>query len=390
MPMWGRSDTNSNSVIWAPSQLNATPNTANRNALFGNTTSGAFVNNAVIGQFGVDATEVNVSNGSLALTYVTSGGSGYGANAVVTLTFANGTTNATAVNSTVNSTSLAGKVTSLTINAAGSGYTVNPVVGIAAPAAINIPANTTTIAVPAANSITANSTGVNSAADFILLTSANSNYLAGNRVYYTVPTNNTAITGLTANSYYYVSFANTTGLKLAATSGGANIDITASVLNETHTLTGDASFIAVSTANSKWQANDRLYYSVPTNNTAFGGLTGNSYYYVSFANTTGIKISSTSGGANLTFGAASIPTAGSPETHTIRGDTATGRVQVGGTFKGVAHAGWVLRTEGTGGRAGRVQYETLVAMGSLGAQTAAYGTPAAVADASDDTILPDA
>jgi hypothetical protein len=42
-----------------------------------------------------------------------------------------------------------------------------------------------------------------------------------------------------------------------------------------------------------------------------------------------------------------------------------------------------------GGRAGRVQYETLVAMGSLGAQTAAFGTPALVADASDDTILPD-
>lgn len=31
----------------------------------------------------------------------------------------------------------------------------------------------------------------------------------------------------------------------------------------------------------------------------------------------------------------------------------------------VAHAGWVVRTEGTGGRAGRVQYETLVAMGSI-------------------------
>ncbi len=31
----------------------------------------------------------------------------------------------------------------------------------------------------------------------------------------------------------------------------------------------------------------------------------------------------------------------------------------------IAHAGWVLRTEGTGGRAGRVQYETLVAMGSI-------------------------
>ena len=43
----------------------------------------------------------------------------------------------------------------------------------------------------------------------------------------------------------------------------------------------------------------------------------------------------------------------------------------------------------SGGRAGRVQYETLVAMGSLGAQTAAYGTPALVADASDDAQLPD-
>lgn len=58
------------------------------------------------------------------------------------------------------------------------------------------------------------------------------------------------------------------------------------------------------------------------------------------------------------------------------------------TAKGISHAGWVLRTVGTGGRAGRVQYETLVAMGSLGAQTAAYGTPATVADASDDAILP--
>ena len=55
----------------------------------------------------------------------------------------------------------------------------------------------------------------------------------------------------------------------------------------------------------------------------------------------------------------------------------------------VAHAGWVLRTEGTGGRAGRVQTEVLVAMGSLGAQTAAYGTAATVKDAADDAIAAD-
>lgn len=42
-----------------------------------------------------------------------------------------------------------------------------------------------------------------------------------------------------------------------------------------------------------------------------------------------------------------------------------------------AHAGWVLRTEGTGLRAGRVTYETLVAMGSM------------TGDGSDDVYAPD-
>lgn len=43
----------------------------------------------------------------------------------------------------------------------------------------------------------------------------------------------------------------------------------------------------------------------------------------------------------------------------------------------VAHAGWVRRTEGTGGRAGRVQYEVLVAGSSI------------AGDAEDDAILPE-
>lgn len=46
--------------------------------------------------------------------------------------------------------------------------------------------------------------------------------------------------------------------------------------------------------------------------------------------------------------------------------------------KAIPHAGWVLRTEGTGLRAGRVTYETLVAMGSM------------QGDGSDDVTLPDA
>jgi hypothetical protein len=43
----------------------------------------------------------------------------------------------------------------------------------------------------------------------------------------------------------------------------------------------------------------------------------------------------------------------------------------------VAHAGWVLRTVGSGDRAGRVQNETLVAMKTI------------AQDGSDDTVIPD-
>lgn len=46
-----------------------------------------------------------------------------------------------------------------------------------------------------------------------------------------------------------------------------------------------------------------------------------------------------------------------------------------------AHAGWVLRTAGTGGRAGRVQTEVLVAMGSM--------TGDGSASANDDPIYAD-
>jgi len=46
----------------------------------------------------------------------------------------------------------------------------------------------------------------------------------------------------------------------------------------------------------------------------------------------------------------------------------------------ITHAGWVLRTQGEGGRAGRVHYEVLVAASSMGAD----------ADTRiDDAVLPE-
>lgn len=46
-----------------------------------------------------------------------------------------------------------------------------------------------------------------------------------------------------------------------------------------------------------------------------------------------------------------------------------------------AHAGWVLRTEGSGGRAGRIQTEVIVAMGSM--------TGDGSATANDDPVFAD-
>jgi len=52
--------------------------------------------------------------------------------------------------------------------------------------------------------------------------------------------------------------------------------------------------------------------------------------------------------------------------------------EVSAVGNAAAHAGWVIRTTGSGGRSGRVQEEVLVAMGSM------------TGDASDDTTYPDA
>jgi hypothetical protein len=265
-------------------------------AMFGNTTLNAFIPGTAKGVFGLDATEMGITTGSTNGIYrITAAGSGYASNtaAAVTMTFANATTSTTAANATV----VLGRVTALTSNDSVTGISEVPALAIAAPAAINI---------------TANSTG----------------------------------------------FSNTTDT------------------------------LVVATANSKWQVGDRLYYSVPTANTPIAPLTGNSYYYVSFTNSSTIALSLTSGGANIDIVDTRVTV--SAETHTIRGDTATGLlIPTGAKRQGAAHAGWVLRTEGTGGRAGRVHYETLVAMGSLGAQTAAYGTPATTADGTDDTLFHD-
>jgi TolB-like protein len=273
MSLWGKTDNAANSVLWGPVAVNKTPNTVNQTLLFGNTTANAFISGETVGQFGLDTSEMTASGNASVLSYVvTAGGSGYRANTTVTVT---GTATANA------RTDATGRVIDVRVVLAGNAYSSAPTVTVAAPPALKF---------------SGNAIAVNVATDYITLGS-NAAFLAnGDLVTYTVGAGNTAITGLTNATSYYVVEANTTAVKLSTTYGGSAINVTAVSANAepNHFLTGQtASAVAV--------------------------ITG---------------------------------------------------------AKGAAHSGWVLRTVGTGGRAGRITYETLVATGSITSD-------------SEDTVLKD-
>ena len=189
-------------------------------------------------------------------------------------------------------------------------------------------------------------------------------------------------TSATANAFANLSTGRITSVNITAAGSGyvtnPNVAITAPsliVFNGNTAVSGNT--IALTSANSKFAVGDRVTYAGNATSTPVG-LTDTTSYYVSFANSTVIALSNTVGGANLTISSAN-GTSTTANGATLQGETATAVAVVGGAKnKGVPHAGWVLRTVGSGGRAGRVQYETLVAMGSI------------ATDSSDDSILPDA
>ena len=281
MPLWGKTDNVANSVSYAVNQFGVTANSDNKTAFFGNTSAWAANSKLVAGQFGVNPAETSVPSGNVALGVITTAGSGYGSNGTVTFTVTNGGSSAAA-----NAQVAVGRVTAINITTQGSGYKTAPTIAISAPAAVAFNGNT---------AVSSNAT-----VGLITLASANSKFLAGDKVTFAANATSTPV-GLVSGTEYFISFANTTVVALAETAGGANLVFT--------DATGDTT---------------------------------------------------TAGGASLT------------------GETATGFVQIGAGQNKGASAGWNIRTVGTGGRAGRTQYECLVAMRNI------------TGDASDDSILPDA
>ncbi len=130
---------------------------------------------------------------------------------------------------------------------------------------------------------------------------------------------------------------------------------------------------------------DKVTYAAPGTapNTVPTGFTDDTdYFIIKSANTNKVHIASTRENA-LEGTMITIATGSASGTaHTLIGETPTATATLGlGTPGGdvggreVAHVGWVKRTVGTGGRAGRVFYETLVAASSISGDSEDLITP---------------
>ena len=316
--------------------------------------------------YGVDATESAAGGDNVTAVAIVSGKTRY-IGVAPAVTFSGGGGSSAAATATI----AGGVVTAITVTNVGSAYTSAPTVAIARPARI----------IPTA--------GITTGADTV--TYATHGLVAGEEVKYNNGGGSSA-TGLTSATSYYVATANfaagvfsvkatnTTGTIAAtvATSGtggqftcgnstlaaGDRVTITGT-LGGTGTITGYASGTTYKVSAVTGTSPDVTGFTLQTNSgsaivTTAGTLTG-----LTYTTETIIDISGT-GNALQYFEIQA------------EADLATATAALGdGAVGGSQHAGWVRRTVGTGGRAGRVQYETLVAMGSI------------TGDQSDDNVFPD-
>lgn len=149
-----------------------------------------------------------------------------------------------------------------------------------------------------------------------------SNAANNDKLLYQVPAGNTAISGLSDDSIYYVVNSNTSGFSLALTQGGSVINLTANNTGgELQTLSTVAGFLPneriyqgfnqTFNGNTNIVANsivltpqpfglgDLIHYYTNSGNTVISGLANNTSYYVVSANSTAIKLSNSVGGSPI-------------------------------------------------------------------------------------------
>lgn len=351
MAQWGGNDNTNNSVLWAPALVSQEINTANRDALFNNANANFAANTMKVGVFGVSAAEIKYSHSdavdSIASIPVTTPGSGITTLGSLTLTGGGGTgANVVAI----------GKLVGATINVAGTTGNFAP-------------GDTLTVAKGSGNAIS----------DALITVSTTELRTA---------TANATGTGYANNDTVTVQTGTGTKAILTVTTGAANTSVASLALTNRGSYTVNPAQSVVATANTTGNgtgltvdltlrakiiaiANAGQYYAVPStlvaNPVTGGGGTGLTVDLSFGLDSTKVV----QGGYNYT--SAPTPTAIG---NSVFGTVVMGARPGGGTA--ISHSGWVVKREGTGGRAGRVTYETLVATGSLAGDSAS----------TDDTTVP--
>jgi hypothetical protein len=362
--MWGNTDVASNSVLWAPGLVNQAPTRANANLAYGNTTADGLVTGETVGVYHINDTEMNLTGVYKVVSAVTNNaGSAYAPGDLLTLANTGAGDTNTFVQATLNvaTTNLA----TITLNGVGTGGSYVPgaqLILANGVSTINAWANITSTKVRTVTATAASGSG----------------YANGDTCR---PFDGTA----TTNAVFTVTTgaANTSIASLALTTNGVytvNPNLTCNLTNITGTGSGGSATITMRIA-------------------ALGAITtGNRGSFTTNPTTTGATTNTSSGSGTgatvdctIQVGDLVVVNPGLYKVST----NVTAAVLTGGTGTGVTAVlteplvvpeakyagmtGWSLRRTFTGGRAGRVQYECLVA--GVGGDYSANGT-------SDDTALP--
>ena len=139
---------------------------------------------------------------------------------------------------------------------------------------------------------------VDNASDFIAIPSHS--FANGDAVVYYANTRITPIVGLANNNLYTIISANTSGVKLSI-DGSTPVNITATKtrsvsFNATTDVASGSDFI---TMTHSFITNELIKYYTDTSVNPITGLANNTNYYVAAANSSGIKLSLTSGGVPI-------------------------------------------------------------------------------------------
>lgn len=355
MALWGKTDTATNSPIWATAYVNETANSVNQAELYNNVTADAYITGATIGVFGVAPGEINTAGaavGQVASVTVTAAGANYTSVPTVVFTGGGPTASGAAGTATLKF------VTVVVGNNRGSGYTIGDTSNVSGGTFTTVAvANVISIATVAGQDETNfNNTPPNGTF------AGGSDYDAADTI---TLSDGTVITVDVVAANVVTEFTVTT----ASTSGNTTDNITLTQSSSSGAGTGFT--LTLGDANqSVWNvsiATAGVYSVLPTlNEAATANVTG-AGTGLTLDLTAGVHaVTVTDGGANYTSAPAVSFTGGA-------GTGATATSALASEESKITSAGWVIRKK----FGNRTQFETLVAMKSI------------TGDGSDDSILPE-